>query len=77
MCVCVCLIQAIRASQPDAQQERKQPDSSLSEDPSTSVKKEEPTDIPLSAVQAPPTGGVFSVIQVFLIRLEAEDLDNI
>ncbi|KAL7837057.1 hypothetical protein SRHO_G00267680 [Serrasalmus rhombeus] len=48
------LQQAIRASQPDAQQDRKQTDSSPSEDTPTTVKKEEPSDTPVSAEQAPP-----------------------
>ncbi|KAI4894417.1 hypothetical protein NFI96_030279, partial [Prochilodus magdalenae] len=47
--------EAIRASQPDAQQDRKQTDSSPSEDTSTTVKKEEASDTPVSAEQAPPT----------------------
>uniref|UniRef100_A0A3B4DAW4 ubiquitinyl hydrolase 1 n=1 Tax=Pygocentrus nattereri TaxID=42514 RepID=A0A3B4DAW4_PYGNA len=41
------LQQAIRASQPDAQQDRKQTDSSPSEDTPTTVKKEEPSDTPV------------------------------
>uniref|UniRef100_W5L306 Ubiquitin carboxyl-terminal hydrolase n=1 Tax=Astyanax mexicanus TaxID=7994 RepID=W5L306_ASTMX len=47
------LQQAIKASQPDAQQERKQPDSS--EDTPTTVKKEETSETPVSAEQTPPT----------------------
>ncbi|KAL6464253.1 hypothetical protein MHYP_G00265700 [Metynnis hypsauchen] len=47
------LQQAIRASQPD-QQDRKQTDSSPSEDTPTAVKKEEPSDTPVSAERAPP-----------------------
>ncbi|XP_072522589.1 ubiquitin carboxyl-terminal hydrolase BAP1 [Salminus brasiliensis] len=49
------LQQAIRASQPDTQQDRKQPESSSSEDTSTMVKKEESSETPVSAEQASPT----------------------
>lgn len=49
------LQQAIRASQPDAQQERKQPDSSSSEDTPTTVKKEEMSETPVSGEPAPAT----------------------
>ncbi|XP_066528036.1 ubiquitin carboxyl-terminal hydrolase BAP1 isoform X2 [Hoplias malabaricus] len=52
------LQQAIRASQPDAQQDRKQTDSGTSEDTPTAVKKEEASDTPVSTEQASPPDSV-------------------
>ncbi|XP_035376419.1 ubiquitin carboxyl-terminal hydrolase BAP1 isoform X3 [Electrophorus electricus] len=49
------LQQAIRASQQDVSQDRKQQDSSSPEDTPPTVKKEEGSDTPGSADQAPPT----------------------